>query len=177
MSDEEEVLLLPGMPLVNRTGENKGNGLWTFDVETPVASVNGASSDIPRPLIDYVHPGDWMMIYSHELMCWPKLLLLSTRVGRAWCATSAGIKCAYLVVIYYGNYGFEPTENTNNVNFCGGNVCMLTSHSSFVDWETLFQDASWRRFSSAWFIFQSYYGILFPENLGILCTWHVCEKL
>ena len=60
MSDEEEVLLLPGLPLVNRTGENKGKGLWTFDVETPVASANGASSDIPRPLIDYVHPGDWM---------------------------------------------------------------------------------------------------------------------
>lgn len=60
MSHEEEVLLLPGMPLVNRTGENKGKGLWTFEVETPVASANGVTSDIPRPLIDYVHPGDWM---------------------------------------------------------------------------------------------------------------------
>ena len=58
MSDEEEVLLLPGLPLTNCPGENPEKGLWTFDVETPVASANGVSSDIPRPLIDYVHPGD-----------------------------------------------------------------------------------------------------------------------
>ena len=38
MSDEEEVLLLPGLPLVNRPGENPEPDLWTFEVETPDAS-------------------------------------------------------------------------------------------------------------------------------------------
>ena len=57
MSDEEEVLLLPGLPLVNRTGENPEEDLWTFDVETPGASVSDGSGNLPRPLIDYVHPG------------------------------------------------------------------------------------------------------------------------
>ena len=58
MSHEEEVLLLPGLPMVNRVGENPERNLWSFDVETPVASVNDASSNDSRPLIDYVHPGD-----------------------------------------------------------------------------------------------------------------------
>merc|ERR1719240_2346899 len=49
MSDEEEVLLLPGLPLVNRTGENPEKDLWTFDVETPGASVGDGSGNMPRP--------------------------------------------------------------------------------------------------------------------------------
>ena len=38
MANEEEVLLLPGLPLVNRPGENPERDLWTFEVETPDAS-------------------------------------------------------------------------------------------------------------------------------------------
>ena len=57
MSDEEEVLLLPGLPLTNCPGENPEEDLWTFDVETPGASVSDGSGNLPRPLIDYVHPG------------------------------------------------------------------------------------------------------------------------
>ena len=60
MSDEEEVLLLPGLPLTSRLGENSESesDLWTFDVETPVGSANDDSQHFPQPLIDYVHPGD-----------------------------------------------------------------------------------------------------------------------
>ena len=58
MAHEEEVLLLPGLPLVNRLGENPEPDLWTFDVETSGASANDASRNVPRPTIDYVHPGD-----------------------------------------------------------------------------------------------------------------------
>ena len=55
MAHEEEVLLLPGYPLVNRPGENPEAGLWTFDVETPDASL--ATLESPSVMIDYVHPG------------------------------------------------------------------------------------------------------------------------
>ena len=66
---------------------------------------------------------------------------------------------------------------------------MLTSHSSFVDWETMFQDASWRRFSSAWFIFQSYYSLTIwdffahdksvkNQNTNILCmSTTICPSI
>ena len=57
MSDEEEVLLLPGLPLVNRAGENPAPGLWTFEVETPSASSSALRKDSPPATIDYVHPG------------------------------------------------------------------------------------------------------------------------
>merc|ERR1719174_3222991 len=55
MAHEQEVLLLPGLPLVNRPGENPEPDLWTFEVETPAASVITAGS--PSVMIDYVHPG------------------------------------------------------------------------------------------------------------------------
>ena len=55
MPDEEEVLLLPGLPLVNHPGENPEADLWTFDVETPEASADAVDS--PSAMIDYVHPG------------------------------------------------------------------------------------------------------------------------
>merc|ERR1719327_1069403 len=50
MTGEEEVLLLPGLPLVNRPGENPEPDLWTFEVETPRPSAatvgpSGASVD------------------------------------------------------------------------------------------------------------------------------------
>ena len=54
MPDEAEVLLLPGLPLTNVDGENTEPGLWTFEVETPGASVTGDSAPV---MIDYVHPG------------------------------------------------------------------------------------------------------------------------
>ena len=57
MSDEAEVLLLPGLPLVNRPGENIQKDFWTFDIETPRASVAAATADAPQVMIDYVHPG------------------------------------------------------------------------------------------------------------------------
>ena len=56
MPGEEEVLLLPGVPLVNRPGENPEPGLWTFEIETPGAPVSG-EGDPPPVMIDYVHPG------------------------------------------------------------------------------------------------------------------------
>ena len=54
---EEEVLLLPGLPLINRPGENPEPDLWTFEVETPRASVALTEADSPDVMIDYVHPG------------------------------------------------------------------------------------------------------------------------
>ena len=50
-----QVLLLPGLPLSNRLGENPEPDLWTFEVETPDASV--ATGGSPPAMIDYVHPG------------------------------------------------------------------------------------------------------------------------
>ena len=54
-ANEEAFLLLPGLPLVNRPGENPEPDLWTFEVETPDASV--AARDSATVMIDYVHPG------------------------------------------------------------------------------------------------------------------------
>ena len=53
MSDEAEVLLLPGLPLMNRPGEQSEPDMWTFEVTT-AASSDGCP---PAPMIDYVHPG------------------------------------------------------------------------------------------------------------------------
>ena len=58
MPDEAEVLLLPGLPLVNRPGENPESGLWTFEIETPDVSVSDEGDSLPV-MIDYVHPGAW----------------------------------------------------------------------------------------------------------------------
>ena len=58
MSDEEEVLLLPGLPLVNRAGENPEPDLWTFDIETPRAFSADTEKDLAPVMIDYIHPGD-----------------------------------------------------------------------------------------------------------------------
>ena len=55
MPDEEEVVLLPGLPLVNRPGENPEPDLWAFEIETPDASADAGES--PSVMIDYVHPG------------------------------------------------------------------------------------------------------------------------
>ena len=57
MPGEAEVLLLPGLPLVNFPGENPETDLWTFEVETPGESVIGAGGGSPPVMIDYVHPG------------------------------------------------------------------------------------------------------------------------
>ena len=76
MKNEEEVLLLPGLPLVNRPGENPERDLWTFDVETPDASV--ATVDSPSVMIDYVHPG----MYEYRLYVRPGMyvcMYVSTR--------------------------------------------------------------------------------------------------
>ena len=59
MPKEQEVLLLPGLPLVNRPGENPEPDLWTFEVETPGSSVD--TVDSPSVMIDYVHPGTSIM--------------------------------------------------------------------------------------------------------------------
>merc|ERR1719201_1420011 len=40
MKHEEEVLLLPGLPLTNRYGENADTDLWTFDIDTPGVSAS-----------------------------------------------------------------------------------------------------------------------------------------
>ena len=76
MANEEEVLLLPCLPLVNRAGENLEPGLWNFKVESPRASSavmnhilphasdhaaadqnTEQDSDLPPAMIDYIHPG------------------------------------------------------------------------------------------------------------------------
>ena len=53
---EEEVVLLPGLPLVNRVGKNPAEDLLIFEIENPrvdVARAAGATT----VMIDYVHPG------------------------------------------------------------------------------------------------------------------------
>ena len=59
MPGEEEVLLLPGLPLVNHPGENPEPGLWTFEIETPSASVATMENYSRLVTIDYVHPGTY----------------------------------------------------------------------------------------------------------------------
>merc|ERR1712100_656450 len=58
MPGEEEVLLLPGLPLVNFPGKNPEPDLWTFEVETPV-------DDSPSVMIDYVHP-EWNTVLHDD---------------------------------------------------------------------------------------------------------------
>jgi len=65
MPGEEEILLLPGLPLVNRPGENPEPDLWTFDIETPIASNVSMNGDLPTATIDYVHP-DWDAVLHDE---------------------------------------------------------------------------------------------------------------
>ena len=72
MSKEEEVLLLPCLPLVNRAGENLEPDLWNFKIESPRASSTDmkqnlppsvtsdhadTEQDLPPAMIDYIHPG------------------------------------------------------------------------------------------------------------------------
>ena len=64
MPDEAEVLLLPGLPLVNRPGENPEPDLWSFEVETPNPSAS-TEEHSPPVMIDYVHPGEY-----HVKLCW-----------------------------------------------------------------------------------------------------------
>jgi len=61
MPHEEEVLLLPGLPLVNRPGKHPEPDLWTFEIETAGAFVSG-EGESPPVMIDYVHP-DWEAIF------------------------------------------------------------------------------------------------------------------
>ena len=60
MPDEAEVLLLPGLPLVNNPGRNPEPDLWAFEIETPSASVLQRKGNSPPAMIDYVHPGEWV---------------------------------------------------------------------------------------------------------------------
>ena len=72
MANENNVLLLPGLPLVSRAGENPEPDLWTFEVETPDASV--ATGESPTVMIDYVHPGtDAHRLYM--FMVWMSVLV------------------------------------------------------------------------------------------------------
>ena len=66
---EEEVLLLPGLPLVNRAGENPAPGLWTFEVETPRAFSSVLKNDSPSATIDYVHPGACACLLLIQKIC------------------------------------------------------------------------------------------------------------
>ena len=54
--DEAELLLLPGLPLINLAGKNPEPDLWTFEIETPSASAAAMQSLVT---IDYVHPGSY----------------------------------------------------------------------------------------------------------------------
>ena len=55
--EEAELLLLPGLPLINLPGKNPEPDFWTFEVETPGVSVATVEGDSPIAMIDYVHPG------------------------------------------------------------------------------------------------------------------------
>ena len=55
MPHEAEVLLLPGLPLINRPGKNPEPDLWTFEVATPDSVGEGHP---PPVMIDYMHPGE-----------------------------------------------------------------------------------------------------------------------
>jgi hypothetical protein len=66
MNNEEEVLLLPGLPLTNRPGENPEPDMWTFEVETPGPSSDPVDS--PSVMIDYVHPGTSIM-WGYHYIC------------------------------------------------------------------------------------------------------------
>ena len=73
MPDEEEILLLPGLPLVNRPGKNPETDFWTFEIETPFASVATMENHSPLVTIDYVHPGTyarnmWSLHYFLSIM-------------------------------------------------------------------------------------------------------------
>ena len=68
MPDEAEVLLLTGLPLISLPGENPEPDLWTFEVETPGASVATMEGDSPPVMIDYVHPGVWYSV-SSQVLC------------------------------------------------------------------------------------------------------------
>jgi len=59
MPNESEVLMLPGMRLTVQPGEDRGDGLWVFDVSV--------SKDV-APIIDYTHPGcrDFDMVVDLE---------------------------------------------------------------------------------------------------------------
>ena len=67
MPGEEEVLLLPGLPLVNRAGENPEPDLWSFEIETAPAPVDPLHKYLPTAMIDFVHPGKCMHVrlYVH----------------------------------------------------------------------------------------------------------------
>ena len=58
MPKEAEVLLLPGLPLMNRPGEKSESDMWTFEVATPDSSVSSDGGP-PAPMIDFVHPGNF----------------------------------------------------------------------------------------------------------------------
>jgi len=56
---EQEVVLLPGLPLVNRVGKNPAEDLWIFEIETPRVDVARDAAGATVVMIDYVHPGVW----------------------------------------------------------------------------------------------------------------------
>ena len=61
MPHEAEVLLLPGLPLTNFAGDNPEPDLWTFEVETPVAS-GPSEGHSTLVMIDLVHPGTYVVV-------------------------------------------------------------------------------------------------------------------
>ena len=62
MPHEQEVLLLPCMPLTNGPGYSPEPDLWAFNVESPAVP---DASDPPPVRIDYVHPGEYELDYTH----------------------------------------------------------------------------------------------------------------
>jgi len=65
MKKEAEILLLPGLPLVNQAGENPEKDLWTFEIKNPPTSGIADDEEPPPVLIDYVHP-EWNTCYMTE---------------------------------------------------------------------------------------------------------------
>ena len=80
---EEEVLLLPGLPLVNFPGNNPEPDLWTFEVETPDEFVESMDEDEAPVMIDYVHPGAVAYCSLQKEMCRPLPYFPLTGLGHS----------------------------------------------------------------------------------------------
>jgi len=77
---EQEVVLLPGLPLVNRVGKNPAEDLWIFEIETPRVDVARDAAGATVVMIDYVHPG-WKAVFHDET--WRKF----PELGSDYCTT------------------------------------------------------------------------------------------
>ena len=156
--------------MVNRVGENPEPDLWTFDVETPGSTVSDGSGRLPSPLIDYVHPGElvWRLEsklreHVHFRPDWLNML-----IGSRKCEVS--LAC-FLVCICTQSDGFSKSRDSVLTTIRAScakyfltlvSLIMVSLHAPLADFEALYQDPSWRRFSAVWYL---------------SCALHVCFRI